>query len=150
MGSIVIVIAAAGLAFWYFAPHAPSLPANVKDQIRFSAFLPAELPPGYAIQENSYAYQNGVLTYRISAPNKVTVLATEQPQPTNFDINTFYKGLKNSRSAATPYGTAQAGQFLKSEVGTLTASGTWLLLSAPENTDSSVLLTILSHMKQTK
>lgn len=138
----------AGLAVILLVPRAPSLPKNLKGQVKFTTFLPTKLPQGYIVDTSSYSYQNGVLTFEMKTPDGIPLLISEQPQPTSFDMSTFYKGLKNTQSTSTPYGTAQAGTFLKNKAGTMVASGTWVFVSGAPNTDVNQILTVFSNLKK--
>jgi|SRR6185312_7851767 len=146
---IVGLVVMGGLLFVFLVPHGPSLPGNIKNQVKFTAFLPDKLPQGYTLVTSSYAYQRGALTFEVKTPDGMPLLVSEQPQPTSFDINTFYKGLKGTQSTATPYGTAQAGTFLGNKAGSLVALGTWVFVSGPPKTDTSQLLTVFFSLKKT-
>lgn len=147
-GFIIGLLLIAGLAFMFLAPRGPSLPKNLKGQVKFTTFLPSKLPPDYTLDTSSYAYERGALTFEVKTPGGMPLLVSEQPQPTSFDINTFYKGLKNTQSAATSYGTAQAGTFLENKAGSLVALGTWVFVSGPPKTDTTQLLTVFSSLKK--
>jgi len=135
-------------AVW-FIQRPPSLPANIKSEVPFKAFMPTKLPNNYHIQDSSYDYQSGVLTFRIEGLDGKSILISQQPEPGNFDIGGFHDILKDKQAVETAYGTAHIGKSENTKVGSLLTSGLWIFLSSPPSTDSEDLKTVLSHLVKT-
>lgn len=148
--STVVLATIAGLTWFKLVQTKPSLPPDLKDQVRFTYFLPHKLPQDYSVQQTSYAYNQGVLIYRVTGPKNVTILVTQQPEPGNFDIGHFQNILKDKLGVETSYGTAYVGKSENIKIGSLVAGGSWLFMSAPPTTDSQILKTILQHIYKLK
>jgi hypothetical protein len=144
---IVIVLAAiAGLIWFRLEQGKPHLPASIKGGVHFTYFLPDKLPVDYAVQPSSYSYEQGVLIYRVTGPQHVTILVSQQPEPTNFDVGHFQSIFKNKLGVETPYGKAYVGTSENTRVGSLDTAGSWLLMSAPPATNPQIFETILNHL----
>lgn len=144
-GGVIISI----LIVSFLAPNNP-LPTNIRSRINFVTFLSPKLPPKFQLVANSYSISNHVLTFVIATPNNQQILVSEQKDPPNFNVNSFQQGqIKDKNTVSTRYGTAYFGNLEDSQIGSLDASGTWVLLSEPKqvNTTSSLVALMKSLRK---
>lgn len=146
IAQLIIILGVTSVFLWKKSNDGPSLPKSVSNQIEFATFLPNKPPSGYSIDESSYTITNEALIVKVNTPQNKTVLFSQQPEPGSFDISGFHDILKDKQSVETPYGTAYIGKSENTKVGSLVTAGSWVFLSAPPDTDSEILKTLLKSI----
>jgi hypothetical protein len=128
---LLIVFGLAGGGAWAYKnyAHPNPFPAQIQTDAQFPLFYPHKLPPGYAVDQNSFNYANSQVIYNAhNGANKIVF--TIQKAPAGLNFNTFYKQqLTNMHNYTTAYGPAVIGTNDKRQLGSLVADGTWMLLS---------------------
>lgn len=146
--AVALTLTGTGIVLWHFSDRSPSLPESVKNRVEFTAFVPADLPTGYHIDESSYGFAEEALIFKVNVPDNKVILMSQQGEPGNFDISGFQETLKDKQTVETPYGTAYLGKSENNKVGSLVASGSWLFASTPPDTASEVLETIFKNLSK--
>lgn len=152
---IVLGLAIAGIVFGAskLAPNllSPSpFSEEVKKDIDFSLYYPANLPEGFKIETDSIQQADqGVVIYAISNDSGKRITVSIQKMPENIDLNKIYENLSNVYEVDTDYGKVKVGQDENILIGNVNAEGTWLLINTPNgNVSTDELNTVLSSLKK--
>ncbi|MBC7708276.1 hypothetical protein H7Y63_03565 [Polaromonas sp.] len=114
------------------------LPAPIARQITFPAYLP-DKSRGVIVDQNSYAWQEGVLTYKVQTPDNNQVFVSEQVVPKNFDLTSFLQRIKNKQTLTNQYGQGQAGISENNLIISQIVNDNWIFMSGPTTMDPAQL-----------
>jgi replication initiation and membrane attachment protein DnaB len=111
---------------------ASPIPENIRRQLDFAIYYPAQLPNGYLIQDDSYEVINGTLSYTIGGLQKPPISVSQQSPPETFDFEKFHnETLKNKHTTNTDTSSvAYIGRLEANNVVSLRTDTTWILLTA--------------------
>jgi hypothetical protein len=120
-----------GVVLFILTRHdTPSLiPETIQSQVTFPLYQPGWLPSGYAIDDRSFDATSQVVTFSIINKQNSKLIVTEQPQPPQASIDTFYtQQLTEVHTSTGKSGAVTAGQFETSPLAGLATGRTWVLL----------------------
>ena len=153
LGAVIIALIALVLAYFlYHQLSAPSpVPKQIISSVSFPVYYPVELPSGYKINESSFNSNGRVVTYSLDNGSGKNIIISEQAMPNNFDFENFNKKrILGSKEILTPVGKATIGQSSERNVASVITDKTWVLVSAPSDTQANQLETIVRSLKQAK
>jgi hypothetical protein len=128
---LIVTLLLATTTYLLARPDSP-IPGTVRQQAKFTLFYPEKVPAGYTVIKDSFAYQQGVLTYRIKASENTSLLVSEQRPPGDLSVENFHsQQLKEKEAVSTNNGTGYVGTLEHNRLGSFLADGTWVLVSGP-------------------
>lgn len=150
------VIVIAGFAWWAMSrPLSVHIPKTVTEQALFTIYVPSALPDGYAVVEDSFSLNEGVLIFTVEAPGDRSIAFTEQAVPASFDFTSFYaKQMTDVRKIeGTPYQAAIGRASIAGARGTandrmlsIRADDTWIIGTG--DVDEADLEYIARHLRK--
>jgi hypothetical protein len=145
---MVLVIAVLFIIWLLVKPSNP-LPANIRSQVHFTAFVPKNLPADFGPPKN-YSFAKNVLTIEVDKNGTQRIFINEQTQPANFDVNHFNQDeIKDTQIFNTKYGQAYFGNLEQSQIGSLLNSGVWIFLSEVKSVGNpNDLVTVMKSLQQ--
>lgn len=148
--TVIIVLTISGGLIASILLRAPSvLPASIARQLPFPAYIPGELPGNFAIVEDSFVYEAGVLLFKAEDLTGASIAFTVQQKPTNLDFATFYseqfKDVKNLNDVPFPSVTGKTQQG--SSMLSIITDRTWILASSRSPLSQDDMQRIASSMQ---
>ncbi len=122
--------------------------SSVLDTATFPLLEPKKLPPGFMVDSNSLQFSETVVTFAISNGQKKTFIVTEQAVPDSFDFEAFYDQFEMRKSVNTASGQAVIGRFEDTDLASIVAGDTWILIRAPYGADASFEAVVQSFSEQ--
>jgi hypothetical protein len=124
------------------------VPKHVADTVPFPIYYANALPLTYVIDTQSYRYEEGILSFRLTSPTKKAILITEQAPPKGLDIDqVVIDRLKKPQAVVTQYGKAVIGNQEDTKGASLRASKTWIFISTPASTSTADLSALLDGLR---
>lgn len=148
----IVLVASVAIAVLLVRPgKAALIPQTIQTQVAFPLYQPGWLPAGYTIDAQSFDATSQVVTFSITnAQANGKLVVTEQPQPPQTNIDTFYtQQLTEVRTAQGKSGSVTAGQFETSPLAGVTTGRTWVLLRS-STLDRDTLERIASNFEPSK
>lgn len=121
------------------------LPAPLAKQITFSAYLPDD-SRGVLIDQASYTWQEGVLTYQVKTTDGHHVFVSEQTLPKSFDMTSFLQHIKSKQTVGNSYGQGQAGVSENNLVISQIVGDTWIFMSGPINMEPTQISAVFASL----
>lgn len=127
-----------------------AIPRPIAEKVLFDLYVPAQLPKGYTVKDDSYIVKDRALIFYAAKEDGSRIIFSEQPRPKSFDFVGFYQQqLKNAKSIrgsqyASVTGKLENGYTLLS---TLTDT-TWLLITTQAAISEQDLGSITAHLQQ--
>jgi hypothetical protein len=151
-GGLVLAVALAAGVIWYLKSHdAFGIPRAVRQEAAFPVYYVRNIPEPYRVQDKSYSYNKGMLSFVIEGENDREVLVTEQSPPKNFDIDAFVdKELTDQKAVTTVYGKAIMGKRQSTRVVSLKTGDTWVMLSASDSVPAEDLELLTDRLQLQK
>lgn len=108
------------------------IPSEVRERVLFPIYLPSSLPQDFTIDKDSYDTRQNVLIFSAVSEHGDRLTFSEQPKPTDFDINAFHqRSLKNAKSlSGTPFTSVLGDTENGGKLLSVQAEGTWILVSS--------------------
>jgi hypothetical protein len=134
------------------------VPANVKEAVKFRVYYPdqAKMPKGYVLDTSSFSVpqENGV-AYKVTYDTDKKIVFSVQPKPSDEELTTFLTSYIPLRtSVETPNGEAEVGAYNTpggdtQTMGSWTATNdnTWIIFTAPYDTNQDNLAKVLQAFK---
>jgi hypothetical protein len=143
------VLAAAGVIWYLQSQDVFGVPRALRESAPFPVYYVRDLPDSLKVDQGSYKYEDGVLSFTIGRTDGRALLVTEQAVPEGFDIDKFTTDqMTEPRAVITQYGKAVVGLNGKTRAVSLKADKTWLLVSAPENVSSDDMAQLAEHLQR--
>lgn len=155
MAVVVIAVLAAGIAWFFLRPKSP-VPSKIAKAVDFPVYYPdpKKLPAGYTLDTTSFKnpVSNGI-SYSVDYGNGQKLVFSLQDKPSSSelqDFNSNYIPLHNDYK--TPVGQAELGAYnnhgtTESLISLPTNGKTWIIITAPYNTDQTKLKQVLSALR---
>ena len=158
--NVALIATGASAVILYRNVHSNPVPKSISKQVDFPIYYPDQkkLPSGYSLNKESFNVpQNGVVLYAVDYPNGKLVISV-QKQPTDEEIQNFYNNYIPLRTKVhTNLGQAEFGAHntilnkklvTQSVVSLPTYKESWLIITAPQNTDQKKLKDTLNSLKK--
>jgi hypothetical protein len=149
----LLILLGSGLGVYYWLNDSKSqvvIPTKYAEQVLFSLYVPNKIPRGYGFDTHNFEVKDGsVLLFKLNDSAGDSIIFAEQAAPSGFDFNSFYQqymtGTLNLQGV--PYKSV-TGDITNSDnkLLSITANGTWLLITAPRSTSNSTLYFIADHV----
>lgn len=156
MGAILVVIIiiafiASGI-FWLTSQKATSrIPQRFSAILAFQLYEPRWLPDGMDIDQQSFDATSQAFTFSISDKSGKRLVVTEQPKPSQNEIDEFYSGqLSGVSTFNTTVGQGTVGSFEGSELAGIVTEQTWILIRSATSGDREQLKQITTHFQPSK
>ena len=128
------------------------IPTSISKQVAFPIYYPdpAKLPAGYILDKDSFSTNGQVVVYGVTYSTDKKIAFTLQNKPSADKLATFYKNQLQLRTETqVPLGTVAFGTLTNQRFMSLpTKTETWLIATAPLDTDPKVLVQIIENLKQ--
>jgi hypothetical protein len=144
--TLLTVLAAATAAIMLYKAQGP-LPPSVASYVTFPVYLP-DTSRGVRIDQDSYSFQDGALTFTVRTPDNTQVFLSEQTVPKSFDLATFLQHMKSKQSVSNSYGAGQAGISENNLVISQIISGTWVFMSGPVDMKPTQLTYVFQSLQK--
>lgn len=147
---IVIAMSAVivGCSLWFLSRGDSSRLPEKFFSLPFQLYEPDWLPPGMSIDSDSFGASSQALTFSIRDATGQQLVVTEQPKPSQKEIEEFYAGqLLESSTFTTPAGQGTIGSFEGSALTGILTNETWILIRSVSNVDASQLKQIAMHFR---
>ena len=149
---ITIVIATLASVYFIKFSSEPPIPQEVVSATIFPIYYPAEMPDGFAIDQQSFESSQSVVLYQIKQKDtgkKINV--SLQPTLPDFEYDEFYKrDVVGRREVVTSSGPAILGTFGGAPFASLTTDTTWVILKADKGIKIEALETITKSLTEYK
>jgi hypothetical protein len=149
----LLVLVIIGLAYIFMYAHKTSrpgsIPKKIKESASFTLYYPTELPPGYSVKQESFSQATAVLTYYAENSHGQKIFFSEQALPDKAAMDDFNsRALQNQTNISTNSGKASIGTLNNRTTGSLTASQTWVLITASDDSARTAITDALRNLKQ--
>jgi hypothetical protein len=149
----LLILLGSGLGVYYWLNDSKSqvvIPTKYAEQVLFSLYVPNKIPRGYSFDSHNFEVKDGsVLLFKLNDSAGGSIIFAEQAAPSGFDFNSFYQQYMTStlNLQGVPYKSV-TGDITNSDnkLLSITANGTWLLITAPRSTSDSTLHFIAEHV----
>jgi hypothetical protein len=126
---LLLVLALSDWLVWGRLSHSQELPFSARVSVTFPLYQPGWLPKGYAIDQQSISTTSQVVTFTVKKGDSDALIITEQPRPSNEQMDTFYEGqLTNRKSFTISIGKVATGSFEGTLLAGISTDETWLLV----------------------
>lgn len=142
---LVVTAVAGGLLI--ITKQTSPLPASITKQISFAPYLPNDSQSA-VIDQASYSWQDGVLTYKVTTADKSQVFVSEQVVPKSFDLTSFLQHIKNKQTLTNKYGQGQAGVSENTLVISEVIGDTWVFMSGPITMNPTQLSQVFTSLQK--
>lgn len=128
---VLVALSASSLVAWHITRPKKPIPANLLKGLSFQVYYPYHLPPGYAVNPDSFSRKGNVLIFAIKNTNTgKSIAVTEEAKPS--DINLDQQSpvpLPTDKTFFTPVGHATISQWGTNTVSSLVTDQTWVILN---------------------
>jgi hypothetical protein len=144
-----LVVLGASLISNVLSPN--PVPQFIKDKVSFKVYYPlqAKLPAGYVLDKHSFSASQNVVLMTVDYGQKNQIIFSEQPLPKSNELQTFYSLRIPLRTTVnTSVGQAAISGLNGESFVSLPAGKTWIIITAPNNSDQSKLKQVLLSIRQ--
>lgn len=126
----------------------PTVMQQAADRATFPLYTPSSLPEGYTLDQASLSLTKEALLVTARNQNGERIIFTEQPVPTEFDFESFYKKqFVGAQDVTSIYGRGQAGILDSTMSGSLVTDSTWVIIKGPPNLPLKDMETVVGGLK---
>jgi hypothetical protein len=130
------------------ASLAALIPQGIAAELTFPAYLPSDLPEGFAVRPDSFRFEEGVLVYEIDVPDgQAAITVNQQARPTEYDFGEFYEKIVGATKTNSEQGELYVGTFGGDPVASLLSEQTWSIIRPQSEIDLTTLKTIGSSLR---
>ncbi len=133
-----------------FRPQRIELPTDMATQATYQLYVPSNLPKGYAYDNDSPYFSEGVFGYTVTGPNSEKIFITQQARPKDFDFEQFYLSHFFKRyEQLTEAGKTTFGEInFRSKVFSIEAGDTWIFANGDLSLSNQAMEDVARSLKR--